>query len=170
MFYLEYIPSFQHSIGLLCQAQCELFHRRMTHTPCDYPLGYLDPQVYPLELTFHEIDKLHRSPHKTVFTLETICKLGVSQSHPNSGQLSINSKFPQSPLLQQIKEFRKVLYSAIPMISGCKFVLAKEKTHSVKSDRVQIKSPWVLRNETFVVFLSSMCEKMHELLPTQWRT
>lgn len=91
MFYLEYIPSFQHSIGLLCQAQCELFHRRMTHTPCDYPLGYLDPQVYPLKLTFHEIDKLHRSPHKTVFTLETICKLGVSQSHPNSGQLSINS-------------------------------------------------------------------------------
>lgn len=91
MFYLEYIPSFQHSIGLLCQAQCELFHRRMTHTPCDYPLGYLDPQVYPLELTFHEIDKLHRSPHKIVFTLETICKLGVSQSHPNSGQLSINS-------------------------------------------------------------------------------
>lgn len=68
--------------------------------------------------------------------------------------------------LEQIKELRKVHTYDYRI----KFELVKEKTHRVKSSRVQIKRSHVLRNKTFVTLLPSMCEKMQEVLPTHLLT
>lgn len=156
MLYSEYISSFQQPSSLVYQAQSELYHRRIPHSPCEYTLECPNPLAYPLKLKYHgnEQGKLsslrEQSPQDCPHFDIPSTSLGFSKGHCTLDQLATNSGVPTVTLrfdnYQNNSTNSKKCHTVLDLQLQHANLNWPKKTYSVKAGRVQKKNPRFLRN------------------------